>query len=451
MHDTIPGLIGNKMSTRSIDIKPCRREDIVLNKIIIETSSGFEDKFLLFLKQFVYEKYKLPDEIDKKTTLLRVGQPRIVERKMYVDYDNTWRSSGEKVFISLQSPKGNRYEAKSYIEVNNFLIDPGVALTFKIEFRLDMPTQDKKKKETAFFTLAWGYYLQDFNSNGEVVQGVFDCELKMGPGITPDGSPLWTPENNGNEKFKLVLSADIILKGKFYPNSIDLTVRNKPPSLTVSRSRFLEKKEIMFKAEEILGAQALPERVKMEDKSLVDRKTLEENRRKEEKIKNLEDQLKNIKTQYYDWKTSDALAERDYDTKDIRREKHENQKILLDKMERKLENMKNDYAKYIENLKEQDKLEMKKGISNSPENREPPRGAYPHQLPYASNYLADPSMHHPSFYPPDDRSRLIGQSKYIDEDLKVLPPPPHIQLELPATFDLSRDDEIAFVKLGIKD
>lgn len=78
----IPGLIGNKMSTRKVDIKPCGREDIVLNKIVIETSPGFEDKFLSFLRQFVYEKFKLPDEIDQKATLLRIGQPRIVERKI---------------------------------------------------------------------------------------------------------------------------------------------------------------------------------------------------------------------------------------------------------------------------------------------------------------------------------------------------------------------------------
>ena len=73
------------------------------------------------------------------------------------------------------------------------------------------------------------------------------------------------------------------------------------------------------------------------------------------------------------------------------------------------------------------------------------------QLPYASNYLADPHMYNPSFYPPDDRDRLIGRSRYVDEDLKVLPPPPQIPLELPSTFDISRDDEIAFVKLGIKE
>lgn len=355
------------------------------------------------------------------------------------------------MFIALQSPIGNRYEAKSFIEVNNFLIDPSIALTFKIEFRLDMPTQDKKKKETAFFTLAWGYYLPDFNTNGEMIQGPFDCELKMGPGVTPDGSPLWTPESKENEKFKLELFADIIPKGKFDPNSIDMTVRAQPPSLTVSGSRFPKKKEIMFQAEEVHGTEALPQMVKREEKSLVDRKTLEENRRKEEKIKNLEDQLKNIKNQYHDQKTADALAEKDYATKDIRREERENQKILLEKMEGKMENMKKDYENYIEELKEQYRLDMKKGRSVSPADREPSRGAYPQQLPYASNYLADPSLYHPSFYPPDDRSRLIGQSRYIDEDLKILPPPPQIPLELPTTFDLSRDDEIAFVKLGIKD
>jgi len=68
----------------------------------------------------------------------------------------------------------NRYEARGYVEVNDFIIDPSVALTFKIEFRLDMPTKDKKKKETAFFTIAWGYYLPSFNSKGEVVQDKID-------------------------------------------------------------------------------------------------------------------------------------------------------------------------------------------------------------------------------------------------------------------------------------
>lgn len=84
------------------------------------------------------------------------------------------------------------------------------------------------------------------------------------------------------------------------------------------------------------------------------------------------------------------------------------------------------------------------------EKREQNRGPVS-QLPYASSYLADPALYNPSFYPPDDRDRLIGKSRYIDDDLKILPPPPQIPLELPTTFDLSRDDEIAFVKLGIKE
>jgi len=78
----IPGLIGNKMSTKSIDIKPCGKEDLVINRIVIDTTPNFEDKFLTFLEHFVYEKYKMKDELEPKATLLRIGEPRIKERKI---------------------------------------------------------------------------------------------------------------------------------------------------------------------------------------------------------------------------------------------------------------------------------------------------------------------------------------------------------------------------------
>lgn len=174
LHDMIPGLIGNKMSTRKVDIKPCLTDDIVVNKMVIRTSNDFEARFLNFLDRYVFEKFKIPGELEPRATTLRLGKPRIIERKICIDYDNTWRSSGEKIFIALYAPDHDRYEAKGYIEVAKFILDPSVALTFKVEFRLEMPTQDKDKKEQAFFTIAWGYFLPDFSEKGELLPGPID-------------------------------------------------------------------------------------------------------------------------------------------------------------------------------------------------------------------------------------------------------------------------------------
>ena len=79
---------------------------------------------------------------------------------------------------------------------------------------------------------------------------------------------------------------------------------------------------------------------------------------------------------------------------------------------------------------------------------------YANPIPYASQYLKDPTISNPSVYPPGpEKSRLIGTSNRMidDRDMEIIPPPPVIPLQLPGCYDISKDDEIAFIKLGIKD
>lgn len=174
MNDMIPGLMTNKMSLKREATILCATDDLVINRICMDTSRNFEDKFVRFLEDHLFEKYKTADELQPRATLLRIGKPRIAERKIYINYDNTWRMSDEKLFIALEAPKEDRYSAIGYVELKDFILDPSVSLVFKIEFQVEMPTLDRKKREKAFFTIAWGYFLPSFNSQGEIIPGGVD-------------------------------------------------------------------------------------------------------------------------------------------------------------------------------------------------------------------------------------------------------------------------------------
>lgn len=438
------------MSTRKVDIKPCLTDDIVVNKMVVRTSTDFEARFLNFLDRYVYEKFKVPGELEPRATTLRLGKPRIIERKICLDYDNTWRSSGEKIFIALYAPDNDRYEAKGYIEVAKFILDPSVALTFKVEFRLEMPTQDKDKKEQAFFTLAWGYFLPDFSEKGELLPGPIDCDLQLGPGTAPDGSVLWTPDKNDTHRYKLELSAELIPKTKFDPNAIETRARDTIRGDTrdsIDRLPFEDEKYLAHKTKPLYDDRSK----KLEDRLNLEKK---EAKYKDEKIQQLEQKVKNYSEQLYSKKAGELISPKlGAEEELIRKDERKNAEIVKQKYKNYIAEMEDKYKEKIRRL--EDKFEdLAKDKSRSPSLRDRdlrPKSGGPSQLPYASNYLADPSHQHPSFYPPDDRSRLIGQSRYIDEDLKILPPAPLIPLELPTAFDLTRDDEIAFVKLGIKE
>lgn len=279
--------------------------------------------------------------------------------------------------------------------------------------------------------------------------------MQMGPGVSTDGSVLWTPDKKHQEIFNLKLSGDLIPKGKFDPDAIDMSIKDKKPTITKSSLDNNSKDKFLFNEENLAPTNSIPLHTSINDRDtskLTDRerRRLEEkNKHKDKQIELLNQEIKSAHSKHLDMRTEEALSIRDsYDKNGSKREQNENMSILQQKYDNKVEDVKDYYKQKISRL-EKELRRNRSGSPSDPRDTKPPPHAS--QLPYSANYLADPSLYHPSFYPPDDRSRLIGQSRYIDEDLKILPPPPHIPLELPTTFDLSRDDEIAFVKLGIKD
>jgi hypothetical protein len=202
----------------------------------------------------------------------------------------------------------------------------------------------------------------------------------------------------------------------------------------------------------------IPKYHDMKDKNLakLEKKLEDEKKRNleiERKNKNLKEQAKNYKNQLMEKprRMSGAgsalrVQERDEIKKDL--EKAYQKKI--DKLYKEIDGENKRLRKERDHYK-------KKIKSTSPKDRDrkdrsTERTGSPYQLPYASHYLAMPGMGYTGMYPPlGDKSRLIGTNAYVDEDLAVLPPPPTVPIQMPTTFDLSRDDEIAFVKLGIKD
>lgn len=251
----------------------------------------------------------------------------------------------------------------------------------------------------------------------------------------------------------------MVPKGIFDPNKIETKVRDKPPSLFVEETGIkdeglsaLPPTAPKTQIESPLPKYANRELVELEQKYKLEQKA---SKMREDEIKNLEQKLHRITNQLYEKESSKSKSELNDDRRYNKDEQTQHLRDLEEKYQLKLEQMKKDFELKQERMElEYEKKLQKDDRSKSPqyiEKVDRPRGGYSSQLPYASNYLADPSYQHPSFYPPDDRSRLIGHSRKYDDDLKILPPPPQVPLELPTTFDLSRDDEIAFVKLGIKD
>lgn len=43
-----------------------------------------------------------------------------------------------------------------------------------MEFRLELPTNDKKKTEDVYFTIGWAYYLPNYKESGEIIEGMVD-------------------------------------------------------------------------------------------------------------------------------------------------------------------------------------------------------------------------------------------------------------------------------------
>ena len=452
MHDFIPGIIGNKMKVSKKELQLWGFEDLVINQIEIESNPDFEGKFRNFLKDYTFERYKLPTETSPQDTLLRIGEPIIAERRIWIDYDNTWRSSGNKVFISLSPPtRSGLYKAAGYAEISNFIIDPVVALIFKMEYRLEMPTQDKKKRESAFFTIGWGFFIPNYTDKGEIIPGAIQWTFKIGPGTAPDGSILWTPDKKNSKDYNFNFMAQWTPKGSFDPNIIKV----RAPAQSVFNPEVQEREKGDSAIPNVPNAPNIPKYDNRELKEIEDKYRLEQkiNKQRDQDVKSLEDKVKQLTNQLYDKETNRARTDSNADKKQFIDDQHRNIRDLEEKYQQKMEQMKKDYELKQERME----LEFEKKIQKDDRSASPKyktdhsRGPSLSQLPYASNYLSDPNYHHPSFYPPDDRSRLIGQSRRIDEDLKILPPPPQIPLELPTTFDLSRDDEIAFVKLGIKE
>ena len=358
---------------------------------------------------------------------------------------------------SLEEPNNDVYTSSGNIVLKDFILDPSVSIVFKMEIQVEMPTEVRKEKENATFTIAWGYFLPTFTSKGEVVSGALDSDLKLGPGMTPDGSILWTPDD---DETKLEVSAELTPIGNYDPNEITKRARDRIPKVNVEDSKMSG--DSLFEIQKDLdpGTRAIPGDSTM-NRDL--RRELEKERKDklklEKEVSNLHMKNKNISNQLYESKSAIGRSQLDIDEKEIRRDERRNNKILEGKYKKSVNDIQDQYEDRMRKLEDQI-IKLSKGGHSKRDSKSPmgrrdesfthPRGPTS-QLPYASNYLADPSIHHPSFYPPDDRDRLIGKSRYIDEDLKILPPPPQIPLELPSTFDLSRDDEIAFVKLGIKD
>ena len=143
MNDVILGIQGNILSLKRDGLKLCPKEDWIIDDISIQANTDFEVKFKNFLYEFIHEKYKTPKEISPKETMERIGRPMIKERRISIDYDNSWKSSGNKIFTSLNPQlTDGTYKAVGYWRWCCIAAD--AALTFKLEFRLEMPTEKSK-------------------------------------------------------------------------------------------------------------------------------------------------------------------------------------------------------------------------------------------------------------------------------------------------------------------
>ena len=115
---------------------------------------------------------------------------RILQRRFIVEQHNSW-CVYKKDFSGLQKPGIDGYSGTTAkFTLDNFVLDPNVAILVKLEYVVAVPMGDKI--ENTSFMVGYAICMPEIMGD-RFIPCSFDETVTTGPGVAPTGEMLWDP------------------------------------------------------------------------------------------------------------------------------------------------------------------------------------------------------------------------------------------------------------------
>lgn len=205
------------------------RKPIFLHNLKLACSVEFEKQFESFLRDAV--------TVENEDLENAVQMVSIRRRTIHVGVHNTWKNlGGQEKMINLEEPdRMGICQGSGTVELNNYIEDPLIALTFRVEFEALLPVRPVARPIT--HTVAWQIVLPKINELGQVQTQNINMECKIGNQVSLQNDLVWGANqfsqitaNHNRSNFKLQISAQISTDrtGKEQPQVETQTIKENP-------------------------------------------------------------------------------------------------------------------------------------------------------------------------------------------------------------------------------
>ena len=193
-NDVIPGLntatgrfakprpdFQSPLSTEPMTAKP--RRPIYLHNVSLVCSPEFERQFESFLRYVVNNEN---EEFENTMSSVDISQ-----RRIHVGVHNTWKDLAEpERLVVLEEPdREGIARGTASVELPQYVEDPLVALTFRVEFGATLPVRPAQRAVS--HTVAWQVHLPKINAQGEVVTEHVELDCKIGNQVSMQNDLVW--------------------------------------------------------------------------------------------------------------------------------------------------------------------------------------------------------------------------------------------------------------------
>ena len=138
------------------------KKPIYLQNLTLHSSAEFENQFESFLREVVH----IENGGNKEGSM--VSNVMISRRSIHVAVHNTWHNLNKiERSINLEEPdRQGVCRGTGQVDLIDYIEDPLVALTFRIEFTATLPVKPVPRQ--IFHTVAWQFFMPSLNTQGEI-------------------------------------------------------------------------------------------------------------------------------------------------------------------------------------------------------------------------------------------------------------------------------------------
>jgi len=137
--------------------------------------------YLRSLKQFNEQ------EADSKA----IERMNIEKRRLTAIQHNTWQPLGAENHVALKLTKIGRVEFESHLVVENFHLDPMVALILKLQYVVRVNYRDGSEKLQTYL-IGWSSFIPTLKGdNGDIMPDKKEVKFNFGPGVALTGELMW--------------------------------------------------------------------------------------------------------------------------------------------------------------------------------------------------------------------------------------------------------------------